>query len=247
MPLSHSQIQFIKSLQQKKFREQYHLYVAETPKVVEFYLKSKAEMKEIYAVKDWIDENWKKYASYKFTEISQKELERISGLNTPNQILAVIEIPCTDITHSISDTILVLDDIRDPGNLGTIIRIADWFGIENIVCSSESVEYTNPKTVQAAMGSIVNVKIAYCDLHVFLSEIKIPIYGSFMDGESIYETKIDPPCCIIIGNEAHGISADLEKYLTKKISIPSFAKNKISAESLNAAIATAVFCTQMRR
>jgi TrmH family RNA methyltransferase len=245
-------IKRVKSLQQKKFREEENCFVAETPKIVEEILSSNAySVETVYALKSWIDANWKRFARHSFEEISQKELERISGLQTPNQVLAVIKKTDTSINFEtiFSDTNLILDDIRDPGNLGTILRIADWFGIKNVICSNESVEYTNPKCVQASMGSFLRVAVHYGDLSEILSKKpeNMPIYGSFMDGENIYQTELNEKSCIVIGNEAHGISKSLEILITKKIHIPSFSAEKNHAESLNASIATAIFCSELKR
>ena len=245
-------IKHIKSLQQKKFREEEQCFVAETPKIVEEVLNSNAySVEAVYALKSWIDENWKRFARHTLTEVSPKELERISGLQTPNQVLAVIKKSdiSIDLDTIFSDTSLMLDDIRDPGNLGTILRIADWFGIKHVLCSNESVEYTNPKCIQASMGSFLRVSVHYGDLARFLLDKKVdtPIYGSFMDGENIYQTNLNPKACIVIGNEAHGISKPLESLITKKIHIPSFSNEKIHAESLNASIATAIFCSELKR
>jgi TrmH family RNA methyltransferase len=202
-------------------------------------------------LKSWIDENWKRFAKYTLEEVSPKELERISGLQTPNQVLAVVkkrEVPL-DLETIFSDTSLILDDIRDPGNLGTILRIADWFGIKNVICSNESVEYTNPKCIQASMGSFLRVAVHYGNLSEILSQKpeNTPIYGAFMDGETIYQTDLEQKSCVVIGNEAHGISKSIESFITKKIHIPSFSTEKNHAESLNASIATAIFCSEIRR
>jgi TrmH family RNA methyltransferase len=245
-------IKRVKSLQQKKFREEEHCFVAETPKIVEELLSSNAYSVEVvYALKPWIDANWKRFARHTLEDVSQKELERISGLQTPNQVLAVVKKPDISVNFEMifSDTCLMLDDIRDPGNLGTILRIADWFGIKNVICSNESVEYTNPKCVQASMGSFLRVSIHYGDLPRILSQKpeNMPIYGTFMEGENIYQTELEQKSCIVIGSEAHGISKSVESLMTKKIHIPSFSVEKNHAESLNASIATAIFCSELKR
>jgi len=245
-------IKRVKALQQKKFREEEKRFVVETPKIVEELLRSKTYSVEVvYALKTWIDENWKRFARHTFEEVTPKELERISGLQAPNQVLAVVEKPevSTDLNTVFSDTSLMLDDIRDPGNLGTILRIADWFGIKHVICSNESVEYTNPKCIQASMGSFLRVEVHYADLPKILSEKpeSTPIYGAFMEGENIYQTELNPKSCIVIGNETHGISKPVEALLTKKIHIPSFSTEQTHAESLNASVATAIFCSELRR
>jgi len=245
-------IKRIKSLQQKKFREEENCFVAETPKIVEEILNSNAYSVEVvYGLKSWIDENWKRFARHHLEEVSPKELERISGLQTPNQVLAVLQKSehSTDFKTVFSDTSLMLDDIRDPGNLGTILRIADWFGIKHVICSNESVEYTNPKCIQASMGSFLRVEVHYGDLPEILSQKpeNTPIYGTFMDGETIYQAELDSKACIVIGNEAHGISKSVESRITKRVHIPSFSTESKHAESLNASIATAIFCSEIKR
>ena len=245
-------IKRVKSLQQKKFREEENCFVAETPKIVEEILSSNTySVDTVYGLKSWIDENWKRFARHTLEEVSPKELERISGLQTPNQVLAVVKKidVSTDFQTVFSDTSLMLDDIRDPGNLGTILRIADWFGIKHVICSNESVEYTNPKCIQASMGSFLRVEVHYGDLSEILSQKpeNTPIYGAFMDGENIYQAELNPKACIVIGNETHGISKSVESLITKKIHIPSFSTDSKHAESLNASVATAIFCSELRR
>ena len=245
-------IKNVKSLQQKKFRETEGLFIAETPKIVEEVLSSNTYLVEaVYGLKLWIEDNWKRFARHTLIEISEKELDRISGLQTPNQVLAVLKKKeiLTDFELVFSDTCLILDDIRDPGNLGTILRIADWFGIKHVICSNECVEYTNPKCIQASMGSFLRVGVHYGDLSEILSQKpeNMPVYGTFMEGENVYKTDLQQKSCIVIGNETHGISKDLESLITAKIHIPSFSNEKKHAESLNASIATAIFCSELKR
>jgi TrmH family RNA methyltransferase len=192
-------------------------------------------------------------------EIKATELERISALSTANEVIAVCEIPGYDLNALNADSLkgkltLVLDDIKDPGNLGTIIRIADWFGIENIVCSNETVDSFNPKVVQATMGSVSRIKVYYADLEEFLkvqsSKLKVPVYGALLEGKNIYNEKLSSEGFIVIGNESRGISESIQALITDKISIPSFSHYKSNggeAESLNAAIATSIICSEFRR
>ncbi len=253
--LSKSQIQFVKSLKIKKFREEHHLFIAEGVKTVHELLSSSIKIKQLYAVSGFfrttvID------ASIERFEIKESELERISMLTTPNDVLAVCEMPAYELNpETLKDKLtLVLDDIKDPGNLGTIIRIADWFGIENIICSPQTAELYNPKVVQATMGSLSRIKVHYKDLSAFLghqtSNIGLPVYGALLEGENIYTETLSPSGFIIIGNESKGISETLVPFITHKISIPSFSHFKPSigeAESLNAAVAAAVICFEFRR
>jgi TrmH family RNA methyltransferase len=249
--ISKSQIKAIQRLHQKKHREEKRLFIAEGPKVVNELLKSKFIVKEIFAREALKIEIFPKgllRGKLIVEEISEKELKQISTLTTPNQVLGVFEIP--DVKLNIEslkqELVLALDDIRDPGNLGTIIRIADWFGIKNILCSENCVDLFNPKVVQATMGSIARVNV-YCEnLESILLELKtfLPVYGSTVDGENIYSGELSSNGIILIGNESKGISENLLKLAFRKISIPSFSSG---ADSLNAAIATAVICSEFRR
>jgi RNA methyltransferase, TrmH family len=251
--LSRNQVKTIQSLRQKKSREEQGLFIAEGVKIVPELLASAIEVLEVYATADFISSC---RSNAPFIEVKQSELERISGLSTPNEVLAVCRIPSRTLrTEDLRGKLsLVLDDIRDPGNLGTIIRIADWFGISDIICSETSADAFNPKVVQATMGSIARVKIHPVSLVKFLSEtirgLELPVFGTVLEGESIYAETLGPNGLIVIGNESHGISDEVAALLSHKISIPSYAdikKNGGEAESLNAAIATAVVCAEFRR
>jgi TrmH family RNA methyltransferase len=201
---------------------------------------SKVNVKAIYTT------DISKVYSFKNTiEISLKDLERISSQKNPNIALAVCEIPTAifNANKLKNKLTLVLDDIRDPGNLGTIIRIADWFGIQNIICSEQTVDVFNPKVVQSTMGSISRVNVFYNDLSEFFNNInEIPVYGAFMDGQSIYTIKKNTEAIIVIGNESQGISTNIEKFVTNKITVPAVGQ----AESLNAAVATGIICSHFR-
>jgi TrmH family RNA methyltransferase len=253
--LSKSQITFINSLKQKKYREEQQLFIAEGAKIVPELLNSSIIVKQIYATSDFL-RNIIIPAGIERFEIKENELERISSLTKANEVLAVCETPNYVLDNeSLKGKLnLVLDDIKDPGNLGTIIRIADWFGIENIVCSSETVDAFNPKVVQATMGSIARIKIHYTSLTEFISvqssKFKVPAYGALLEGKNIYSEKLSSEGLIVIGNESRGISDEIQKLITNKISIPSFSHYKSGggeAESLNAAIATSIICSEFRR
>ncbi len=236
--LSKSQIQLIQSLKQIKFRREHGLFVAEGPKIVEELPGSDIQVKAVYALEEWLEENQGKfeYIKAEINRITSKELERISNLSTPNKVLAVCHIPERD-TEEISDedgSVIALDGIRDPGNLGTIIRTADWFGVRHIICSEDCVDVYNPKVVQATMGSISRVKVYYTDLDEYLPESKLPVYATVMEGSSIWDAKPGKGI-YVIGNESKGIRAEVLRHATHKISIPS---SEGGAESLNAAVAT---------
>lgn len=234
--ITKNQIKFIKSLSLKKNRIKEQLFIAEGEKVVSELLRSDFEIKNIYATKEW------KVSNDNITQISNAELQRISNLKSSNKVLAVVQFKNHKIIKHDGIT-LVLDDINDPGNLGTIIRICDWFGVNQIICSKNTVDIFNPKVVQSAMGSAFRVQVNYTDLENYLSDIKTPIYGAFMDGKNLKEVKLPKSAHLVMGNEANGISAEINKLITDKVAIKNIGK---SAESLNVAVATSillhVFC-----
>jgi TrmH family RNA methyltransferase len=234
--ITKNQIKFIKSLSLKKNRIKEQLFIAEGEKVVSELLRSDFEIKNIYATKEC------KVSNNNITQISNADLQRISNLKSPNKILAIVQFKNPKIIKHDRIT-LVLDEINDPGNLGTIIRMCDWFGVKQIICSKNTVDIFNPKVVQSAMGSTFRVQVNYTDLENYLSDIKTPIYGAFMDGKNLKEVKIPKSAHLVMGNEANGISAKLNKLITDKVAIKNIGK---SAESLNVAVATSillhVFC-----
>ena len=234
--ITKNQIKFIKSLSLKKNRIKEQLFIAEGEKVVSELLRSDFEIKNIYATKEW------EVSNDNITQISNAELQRISNLKSPNKVLAVVQFKNHKIIKHEGIT-LVLDEINDPGNLGTIIRMCDWFGVKQIICSKNTVDIFNPKVVQSAMGSAFRVQVNYTDLENYLSDIKTPIYGAFMDGKNLKEVKLPKSAHLVMGNEANGISAEINKLITDKVAIKNIGK---SAESLNVAVATSillhVFC-----
>lgn len=239
--LSKNQIKLISSLQQKKHRFINHLFFAEGIKVIQELVKSNFELEHLYTTK----EDFNEIPSHKRSFISENELHKISALSTPNTCLAVFKIPLENKIDE-SGLILALDDIRDPGNLGTILRLCDWFGIQQIICSKETVDIYNPKVVQATMGSIARVKVNYVDLEAFLSKSTLPIFGTFMEGENIYKTELPQEGIIVMGNEANGISEIIEKLTTNRITIPRFGDIQMT-ESLNVATATSIILSEFRR
>jgi len=239
--LSNNVIKIITSLSSKKYRQKYNLFVVEGVKNIGEVIKSSIKIKELFITEDfWPDEN-----SIKKTYIDEKELKKISFLSTPNVGLALCELPNNDENIKLNGLTIALDDIRDPGNLGTIIRLADWFGVENILCTKESVDLYNPKVVMSTMGSFTRVKVHYIELESFLSTYKGNIFGTFMEGESIYEQKLPQEGILVMGNEANGISKPIEDLTTNKLSIPFFGKNG-STESLNVAVATSVILGEFK-
>ena len=239
--LSKNQIKLITSLQQKKYRFVNQLFFAEGIKVIQELLESNFELVHLYSTKDDFEE----VAIDKKTVISESDLRKISALSTANTCLAVFKIAVEKPIIQ-SGLILALDSIRDPGNLGTILRLCDWFGINQIICSNETVDIYNPKVVQATMGSIARVNVNYLDLNTFIAQSKTPVFGTFMDGENIYKSKLPQEGIIIMGNEANGISLELEKLVKCRLSIPRFGTLQ-KTESLNVANATAIILSEFRR
>ncbi len=238
--ISKNQIKLIRSLETKKNRKNEHLFVAEGPKVVDDMLQAGYQAKMLFAT------TTRPGAEL----ITNEELRKISFLQHPQEVLAVFELPTANhqqlIPHGLS---LALDGIQDPGNLGTIIRIADWFGFHTIYCSPETVDVYNPKVVQATMGSLAHVQIIYTDLLDFFKTIPsaFPIYGTVLDGENIYEQELGTEGIVVMGNEGNGISPTLRKHLTHRLLIPNFHADGLRAESLNVAVATAITCSEFRR
>jgi TrmH family RNA methyltransferase len=239
--VSKNQIKLITGLHQKKHRFANQLFFAEGVKVIQELLQSNFELEHLYTTLN----DFETVQSSKRTLINEQELKKISALATPNSCLAVFKIPAENKTID-SGLIIALDDIRDPGNLGTILRLCDWFGIKQIICSKETVDIYNPKVVQATMGSIARVNVNYLDLKTFITQTKLPVFGTFMDGENIYQSNLPQNGIIIMGNEANGISAEIEKIVTSRISIPRFGELQ-KTESLNVATATAIILSEFKR
>jgi TrmH family RNA methyltransferase len=249
--LSKNQARKIQALHLKKNRVSEGLFIAEGPKLSAEILRSGIIIKEIYATKEWLS-HAEIPQLVPVTEISDDELKKISTLSTPNQVLMVCSTPVQEIDYNGIDSgiNLYLDDIRDPGNLGTIIRLADWFGVSQVICSPGTAEVYSPKTIQSSMGSITRVKVVNClfgDLLAGFKErrIAVPIYGALLEGENIYTAKQLAFGLIVIGNESNGISEDVISGLTHRIKIPASSKN--GAESLNAAMAASLIVAEFYR
>ena len=239
--VSKNQIKLITSLQQKKYRKQEQLFIAEGIKVVQELLFSNFELLYLFTTK----QDFLEVSKDKVHAITDSELKKISALANPNTCLAVFKMPNPKEWNE-KGLILALDDVRDPGNLGTIIRLCDWFGIETLFCSEESVDIYNPKVVQATMGSISRVNVVYGDLEFFLKESSLPVFGTFMDGNNIYQEKLPKEGIIVMGNEANGISPSVEKLVSQRIAIPRFGNLQLT-ESLNVATATAIILSEFKR
>lgn len=239
--LSKNQLKFIRSLKKKKFRQTHQLFLAEGIKVVEELIKSPFVVHQLYATESY--SNPLNAADIQL--ISDKELSLVSDFSSPNQILGIFEIPKSKDLVKQGVTI-VLDEINDPGNLGTIIRLCDWFGVRQLVCSENTVDCYNQKVVQASMGSLTRVSVNYVDLISYLANEKRTIYGTFLKGEDIYTSKLEKNAVIILGNEANGISKEIEQLVHKKITIPQFGEQQ-STESLNVAMSTAIILSEFKR
>lgn len=240
--ISKNQIKHIRQLEIKKYRQREGLFVAEGPKVVGDLMKAGYSPKELYAVEDF------QGAVHTIQTVSQDELCKISFLQHPQQVLGVFRIPSQNSKLPSPDgrLSLALDGIQDPGNLGTIIRIADWFGISTIYCSEDTADAWNPKVVQATMGSIARVNIVYTSLQEIIQQASVPVYGTLLDGNDIYQQPLSKEGIIVMGNEGNGISPEIRQMITRKLLIPSFHQGD-TAESLNVAIATAITCSEFRR
>jgi TrmH family RNA methyltransferase len=241
--ISKSQLKYIQSLGQKKYRDDEGVFIAEGPKLVKELLQNKkAELKYLYALSSWMKKNKELLANIDVTEINETGLERISQLKTPNEVLAVFKKFETKELLTTGRISIVLDAIRDPGNLGTIIRIADWFAVPQIICSYDCADVYNSKVVQSTMGSLGRVDIYYADLSEWLRQQKtVRIYAAVMEGKDVTGMSKIKEGLIMIGNESKGIHDELLKYANEKITIPKKGK----ADSLNAAVAAGIILSYL--
>ncbi|WP_321517229.1 RNA methyltransferase [uncultured Bacteroides sp.] len=246
--ISKNKIKYIHSLELKKNRKEENVFVAEGHKLVGDLLDN-FNCKYLAATEEW----WNEHPSAQADEtaiVTQEELSKASFLKTPQSVLAVFQQNIVTVNSSvIRDSLcLALDDIQDPGNLGTIIRLADWFGIEHIFCSPNTVDVYNPKVVQATMGGIARVKLHYCSLPELISQLgDIPVYGTFLNGENMYSKELSSFGLIVMGNEGNGICPEVEKLINNRLYIPNYPQDRVTSESLNVAIATSVVCAEFRR
>ena len=248
--LSKATLKLISSLEQKKYRKESGLFVAEGGKCVNDLLVCGLKTEKILATEEWLSSN-RIEGGRQVTVVSEEELKRASFLRTPQGVLALFRQPeyMIDNDAPAKRLCLALDDVQDPGNLGTIVRIADWFGIEEIYCSSGCADIYNPKTVQATMGAIGRIRIYYTDLPSFLAQIKdkAPIYGTFLDGEDMYEKRLDEKGIIVMGNEGKGIGKECAQHIGERLFIPNYPAGRSTSESLNVSTATAIICSEFRR
>lgn len=239
--ITKNQIKTISQLKQKKYRNQLQQFVVEGKKGVEELLRSHLKLVCIVTLNE---DDFSMYGNKRLLAKAD-DFKKMSSLTTAPDCLAVFEMPAIKAIDT-SGLILALDDVRDPGNLGTIIRLCDWFGIDHLVCSEETVDVYNPKVVQATMGSITRVNVVYQPLKEFFSNYNLPIFGTFMDGENIYSNALPDSGCIVMGNEANGISSEIEAMVSTRISIPRFGDLQ-QTESLNVAMATSIVLSEFKR
>ena len=247
--LSKNKIKEITALSQKKFRDETGLFVAEGTKLI-LDLQKSFHCRMLIATPQWFSENGSIPAD-ELIETEQDDIKKISNQKSPQGVFAVFKKPdyswkMNDIQSKLN---LALDDVQDPGNLGTILRIADWFGITDIFCSLHSADVYNPKTVQATMGALARVRVHSVDLVEFLKSVQpvLPVYGTFMDGNNIYTEKLTENGIIVMGNEGNGISAEIEKLVSNRFLIPNYPVGQPTSESLNVSVATALVCAEFRR
>lgn len=248
MALSKNRIKYIHSLELKKNRKADKVFLAEGPKLVGDLL-GHFPCQFLLATSEWLSKN-RHLPVEEVTEISEEELARASLQKTPQQVLAVFRQPDDkwDASAIRRSLCLALDDVQDPGNLGTIIRLADWFGIEHIFCSPNTVDVYSPKVIQATMGGIARVKLHYTPLPELIGSLKdTPVYGTFLDGEDMYTQSLSACGLIVMGNEGNGIGEEVEKLINRRLYIPNYPAERATSESLNVAIATAVVCAEFRR
>lgn len=248
MALSKNRIKYIHSLELKKNRKADKVFLAEGPKLVGDLL-GHFPCQFLLATSEWLSKN-RHLPVEEVTEVSEEELARASLQKTPQQVLAVFRQPDDkwDASAIRRSLCLALDDVQDPGNLGTIIRLADWFGIEHIFCSPNTVDVYSPKVIQATMGGIARVKLHYTPLPELIGSLKdTPVYGTFLDGEDMYTQPLSACGLIVMGNEGNGIGEEVEKLINRRLYIPNYPAERATSESLNVAIATAVVCAEFRR
>ncbi len=244
--LSKSQISFVNALHQKKHRKEQNLFIAEGSKSIIEFTQSNYIVNTIFHTSEATPKLYNLSQKVKLQEVSESELKKISTLTSPHDALALIQIP--ERTNTVQESftgkfVLVLDGIQDPGNLGTIIRTADWFGFSDIICSTDTVDAYNPKVVQASMGSLSRISVYHADLNEFFANANMTIFGTLLDGRSVYETNFGKEGYIILGNEGNGISEKVKALINTAVTIPKFG----GAESLNVAISAAIICSEIKR
>ena len=249
--LTNNKIKLIKSLDKKRERVEAGCFVVEGEKMVCELLMSRFETIEVFAVQQYIDElpaNLKR--KVEITAVGERDLERISFLKTPNKAVALAKLPEKRTLPDLRGLSIALDNVQDPGNLGTIVRTAAWFGIGNVFCSPDTVDVYNPKVIQSTMGAIFKVNVTYCDLAELAATARksgIPMFGTRLDGENLYAAKLPKDAIVVMGNESKGLSAAISALMDSNLKIPSYAPPTADMESLNVSVATAIVCAEFRR
>lgn len=247
--LGKNRISTLRKLHQKKHRAEENLFLAEGAKIVGELLRNGSLPVEVFALKSWTQKLDNQSINVELTEISEADMQRISTLVTPSEVLAVCRFPIEKPFEPTKENlILVLDSIRDPGNLGTLIRLADWFGFDAVIASKDTVEWTNPKVIQASMGSFLRLQPQYVQLSdFFLSHPGLPVLATELKGENLYTSQFKPSGCFVLSNESHGLSKELRPFIQKSLHIPAFHKSADGAESLNVATAGAIILSEIAR
>lgn len=256
--ISIAQSKLIRSLQKKKFRDQHRLFLVEGEKMVGELVsrlpESHYQIHELFASPEWIQSHKTslEHTGVNITEASPAEVKKVSNLVTPQAVIALVHIPewSFNINELLNTPVLAFESIRDPGNLGTIIRTADWFGIRHLVCTPDSTDLYNPKVVQSTMGAFARVRVHYMEIEGLLKREEMQqktVFGTFLDGENIYESSLEPDPFILFGNESHGLSGHFDPHIHHRITIPAFSPPESGSESLNLASSVAVVCSELRR
>jgi len=240
--ISKNQLKLIRQLGQKKYRKQYNQYLVQGEKNVLELLNSPLKAVDIFATQAFINTYQSQYPHAQLTEAQEEQLTKVSTLVSNNAAIAIVNMPIAALPKS-NGLILALDGVSDPGNLGTIIRVADWYGIKHIVTSTDSADAYNPKTISATMGSFVRVSVSQVELPEYLQTLNLPIYGAFLDGQSVHKTQFSGEGVLLMGSESHGIREECAKLVSNKITIPAFG----GAESLNVAMATGIILDNFKR
>ncbi len=240
--MTKAEIQLIRSLADKRTRQEEGLFVAEGEKLIGEIRRSQLRIRKIFALEGIFE-------GAEVEHVSEREMERLSLLKTANSCIALVEIPHHDLrrVEPRRNLVLALDEVQNPGNLGTIIRLADWFGIGDIVCSANSADCFNPKVVQASMGAILRVRVHYTDLAAWLRNVAAPVYGTFLEGENIYKADLTQNGVIVMGNEGRGVTPAVAATVSRKLFIPPYPADAHTSESLNVAMATGIICAEFRR
>lgn len=251
--LSKARKKLILAMVQKKMRDQHNLFLAEGPKMIADLMEFGLQPRFLVGTNQWNPPTKVTHKDIEIIILPEDEFKKLSLLKTPQHVLGLFNKPRYHLNNSAiyNSLVLALDGIQDPGNMGTIIRLADWFGITHVICSHDTVDVFNPKVVQASMGAVAKVEVHYTDLPAFCENYKRqsgnPVYGAFMNGRNLFDQQVRQKALIVMGNEGNGIRPDTEKQITERITIPDFSQTGKVSESLNVGVATAIICAEFRR